>query len=294
MFVVNKELFRFSHIDKDNFFPQMPTIVKKKNKIIIFFSFRKRSEVKNLKPQARIGSIELNKNFKLIKEFKEIEIIKNKIYHKYALNGLMVTHIVGKDIYTTGWVRKKKFPFKTFVIKGLLIRNKIILKKVHFEKKLLTNGAFIYEEKKKKRLYFSLGLKWIKYKEKYEIIYHLYCYFNRKIKKIFTNSSINYAENRPSIIKDKSNYYLFFCRRYAKNFRNKSGGYRLFCSLSKDLIKWSMPKKITFKNKLIKKWNTQMQAYPFVFKLKNKILLAYNGNFFGKSGFSISEITNEN
>ena len=93
------------------------------------------------------------------------------------------------------------------------------------------------------------------------------------------------------IIKYKKNFYMFFCKRKNYNYKtNKKNSYKLYYSISKNLLDWSISRKITLQKGLIEKWNNTMQCYPFVFEHNNKIYIAFSGNYFGKMGFGIFEI----
>ena len=100
MFIVKKNLFIFRLNDEKYFFPQIPTIIIKKKIINIFFSYRKKKEVKlEKKTKARVGLIKLNENYKLLEKFKKIDVRKNSLYYKYSPNGLMPAHIYNYQIF---------------------------------------------------------------------------------------------------------------------------------------------------------------------------------------------------
>ena len=84
---------------------------------------------------------------------------------------------------------------------------------------------------------------------------------------------------------------LCFLRKKKNDFRdNIKNGYKIYASFSNNLIKWSKPNKIKFSKKATQSWNFKMQAYPHVFKFRNKLIMAYSGNYFGKYGFGLAEI----
>ncbi len=290
MFKVKKNLFTYRLNERDNFWPQVPTIALKKNKIKIFFSFRKKNEAKKGLSKARVGYIEINSKFQLSKKLQEISVEENLIKNKYADDGLMPGCFENhSNFFLTGWKKTSKYPHKTYVVKGKLKKNTLKLTKAYFKNKIFSNGPFIFKKQRKKILFISLGLKWFLHKNKYENIYQIKKYENNKIWSLHKIEK-NEVTNRPTVIKINSEYYIFFCKRKHKDFRNQKNGYKIYFSKSKNLNIWSRPKKIRYNKKVLQKWNNGMQCYPYVFKFKDKILMAYSGNYFGRSGFSISEL----
>lgn len=96
----------------------------------------------------------------------------------------------------------------------------------------------------------------------------------------------------PTILYRKGIYHMYFCFRYATDFRsNPARGYRLGYAYSNDLIKWIRDDT----NKGIElgqngEWDSEMMCYPHFLKLNDKVYLLYNGNNFGKEGFGIAEL----
>ncbi len=290
MFRVSKNLFIYRLNERDNFWPQVPTIALKKNRLKIFFSFRKKREAKTGLSKARVGYIEINSKFQLSKKLCEISVKENSLKKKYANDGLMPGCFESRNnFFLTGWKKTSKYPHKTYVLKGKLKKDTLELTKVYFKNKIFSNGPFIFKNQRKKIFFFSLGLKWFLYKNKYENIYQIRKYENKKIKSLYKVEK-NEVTNRPTIIKINSEFYVFFCKRKHKDFRNQKNGYKIYFSKSKNLSVWSKPKKIRYNKRVLQSWNSGMQCYPYVFKYKNKILMAYCGNYFGRGGFSISEL----
>ena len=92
------------------------------------------------------------------------------------------------------------------------------------------------------------------------------------------------ALSKPSIIKIKNIYHMWFSYRGLKNKKYKIG-----YASSKDAINWKY--RLNYNTiKLSKKgWDSDMIEYPSVFKYENKLILLYNGNDYGKSGIGLAE-----
>lgn len=93
---------------------------------------------------------------------------------------------------------------------------------------------------------------------------------------------------RPSIVFDNNKYKMFYSYRDIKNFRtNNKNSYRLGYAESFDGIKWErMDSKYPLDVSLQEAdWDSQMIAYPYAININGKIIVFYNGNGFGKTGF---------
>ena len=89
----------------------------------------------------------------------------------------------------------------------------------------------------------------------------------------------------PTVIKLQNGYHMFFCYRYATDFRkNPKRAYRLGYAFSKDGLNWNRDDSNAPEPSDVG-WDSEMLCYPHVFECDNKIYLLYNGNEFGKHGF---------
>jgi hypothetical protein len=102
---------------------------------------------------------------------------------------------------------------------------------------------------------------------------------------------IHECQALPTVIQIEKKYHMFFCYRYATNFRNNpKRGYRLGYAYSQDLRSWQRDdanKGIDVSNS---GWDSEMMCYPHLFEAFGKVYLLYNGNNFGKYGFGLAEL----
>ena len=102
---------------------------------------------------------------------------------------------------------------------------------------------------------------------------------------------IDECQALPTIEYHNGLYHMFFCYRQATDFRkNPDRGYKLGYAYSNDLESWTRNDEIGNFKGSGDKWDQDMQAYPNLFKVKDKLYLLYNGNEFGKNGFGIAEL----
>lgn len=98
----------------------------------------------------------------------------------------------------------------------------------------------------------------------------------------------------PTVIKLGNRYHMYFCYREATDFRkNRTRGYKLGYAWSDDLVKWEREDKNAGIECSKEGWDSEMMCYPHIFKCNSRIYLLYNGNEFGKEGFGLAELTDD-
>lgn len=94
------------------------------------------------------------------------------------------------------------------------------------------------------------------------------------------------AFSRPTVIKDKSGYHMWFSYRSGDGTK-----YRIGCAYSIDGISWNR-KQDSGIDVSEGGWDSEMICYPFVFDHKGKRYMLYNGNDYGKTGFGLAVLEN--
>jgi hypothetical protein len=101
------------------------------------------------------------------------------------------------------------------------------------------------------------------------------------------------ATARPSVVRRHDGWHMWFCCR---GWRNKDGvpvpPYRLGYARSADGVDWRRHQELMrFENPpQTGDWDGEMQAYPCVVPSGRDLLVFYNGNGFGRSGFGFARI----
>jgi hypothetical protein len=83
---------------------------------------------------------------------------------------------------------------------------------------------------------------------------------------------------------------MFFCYRYSAGFRGKEKGYRIGYASSTDLMNWARDDARAGIDVSPEGWDSEMVAYPHVFKSNSVTYLAYLGNDVGREGFGIARL----
>jgi len=217
--------------------------------------------------------------------------------------------IVGNTVYAAyaGWTRCDSTPFDVNI--GLATAD---VKEMSFTKygsgpilsKSLTEPFVISSPKLRFYngtfyLFYIAGKKWITDGEKLEPVY--------TIRMATSEDCINWKKNEseiiPRILGDEeaqaspdvffySGYFhMFFCYRYATNFRDTDRGYKMGYAYSHDLVNWirddSRSNLVTSKEG----WDSESVSYPHVFSLENDVYMAYLGNNIGKTGIGLAKLS---
>lgn len=98
-----------------------------------------------------------------------------------------------------------------------------------------------------------------------------------------------YAIVLPRVIKDESEYKMWFCSRATKEY----DAYRIRYATSIDGVKWERKDQMIGIDVSENGWDSQMICYPFVFDHNGERYMLYNGNDYGKTGFGIAILENE-
>ena len=109
------------------------------------------------------------------------------------------------------------------------------------------------------------------------------------ISEVFENEE---CQALPTVIKINERYHMYFCFRYATDFRNSDRGYRLGHAYSDNLSDWTRDDNMLnlHKSLIDNDWDSGMLCYPHAFHYSNRIYMLYNGNEFGKYGFGLAEL----
>lgn len=94
-----------------------------------------------------------------------------------------------------------------------------------------------------------------------------------------------WASGRPCVIKDGSDYLMWFCHRDKGDFRtNPDTAYRIGYALSSNGLSWNVISLDEFEGQPCDDWESIMQCYPYVYEKAGKTHMLYNGNGFGQTG----------
>jgi hypothetical protein len=143
------------------------------------------------------------------------------------------------------------------------------------------------------RMWYLSCVKWAIYQSNAEPFYHIkYAesedgvhWRRRGIVCIDFKSPDEAGIVRASVIKRDGQYCMWYSYRSYKDYRiNRNTSYRIGYAESDDGLVWTRMDEIVGIDVEEQGWDSQMIAYPYVYRHKDQLVMLYNGNGFGQSG----------
>jgi predicted GH43/DUF377 family glycosyl hydrolase len=278
---------------------QVPTLLIKEDRLRVYFSSRPKKNIS----LTTFVDIDID-DFSKILYLHPKPILKLGSPGTFDEHGIMPSSVVENDglvyLYYSGWSRGHSLPYSNYT--GLAISEDggntfkkfsygPIIDRTPFELYSATSPC-VYFENEYWHMWYCSGTKWLKINGKFEHTYDIkYAHSTDGIKWLQKNKTIINPKNKyeaitkPSVIKLDNKYHMWYCYRGSKDFRNGNDGYRIGYAYSEDLQNWTRyDKKVGIKVSDAG-WDSKMIAYPAVAKVKDEIIMIYNGNNFGAEGF---------
>ena len=245
-------------------------------------------------------------NKKIISNINSKTLLKPGKLGEFDETGVTPTWVLeyknNKYLYYVGWRPAGSVRLSLFI--GLAIKKKRnskfkkignfpILERSKIDP-FLTATLSILKEKNKFKMWYVSGEGWIKIKNnqtipKYNIKYaeskDCINWTRKGIVCLNFKSKSEFAIARPSVIKLKNYYCMWYCHKSL----NKE--YSIGLAISKNGKKWKrMDNMCNSLNNKRHTWEKEMVAYPHVVRNKNELIMFYNGNGYGKTGIGIAKL----
>jgi len=94
----------------------------------------------------------------------------------------------------------------------------------------------------------------------------------------------------PSVIRRGDRYHIWYCFRHSRDYRDGAGSYRIGYAESQDGVAWKRMDNACGLDVSPEGWDSTMTCYPSVFAIDDRIVMIYNGNGFGQTGFGYAEL----
>jgi hypothetical protein len=98
------------------------------------------------------------------------------------------------------------------------------------------------------------------------------------------------AQSRPTILYRGGVWHMWFCHRGSRQFRDGQSAYRMGYACSADLRTWQRDDGAAGIDVSQSGWDSRMVAYPCVVTTPMGVVMFYNGNGFGASGFGWAKL----
>ena len=220
-------------------------------------------------------------------------------------SGIMPSSIITvgnkKYLYYIGWTTRGTVPFQNAV--GLAISEdggKVFKKlsegpiiSVNFIEPYFSGTSFVTFENNTFKMWYLSCIKWENFDGKPEPIYNIK--YAESLDGITWNQTgkvaieLNDDEGglvSAAVIKEDAKYKMWFGKRKKSDYRNNNtNGYKIGYAESLDGKDWIRKDDEAGIDISKDGWDSEMISYPYVFKKDNNLIMLYNGNGFGKTGF---------
>lgn len=283
---------------------QIPTALVKDERIRIYYATR---------PDGKLSvttffDVALSDPSKIL-AIHDRPILELGIPGMFDEHGIMpnVVMNVGNDIYLyyVGWSQRVSVPYSNWA--GLAIstdggttfRRKFrapILDRTPDEL-YHTAASSILIENNLWRMWYVCGCDWIMVNGKWELTYTVkYAHstdgvnWKRSKDSVIQQAHPQEAITRPSVVKINDIYHMWYCYRGSVDFRDGAQSYRIGYASSGDGISWTRDDTHAGIEPSREGWDSKMLAYPNVVRVGDRLLMFYNGNFFGQGGIGYAEL----
>lgn len=226
-----------------------------------------------------------------------------------AMPSCIVTHNGLKFLYYIGWNRRTTIPYHNSI--GLAVSEDggrtferlfdgPIMDRTHVEPYFVATPCVVVEGTKW-RMWYAGCTDWtmvhgivepkyqIKYAESDDGII-----WRRENQVCIDYRSETEANCRPCVMRRGQKYCMWYCYRDICDYRtDRQQGYRMGYAESANGIEWTRMDSCANLEPSAEGWDSEMIAYPYLFKFRNRLHVLYNGNGFGKSGFGLAVAEDE-
>jgi sucrose-6-phosphate hydrolase SacC (GH32 family) len=287
-----------------NSYAQVPTLLVKEKVVRVYFSYRPE------KGFSLTTYLDLN-----IDNLSEVLYIHSEPIlgvgepGTFDEHGIMPSSVIEKDgivyLYYSGWQRSASVPYNNYT--GLAVsedggntfKKKFkgpVLDRTPFELFSATSPLVLFIDGKW-HCWYSSGTNWHKINDKFEHTYDIKYASSTDGKNWLQPNQIAIKQRnefealtRPTILYLDNCYHMWYSYRGSHEFRTSGDSYKIGYATSSDLINWTRKDEESGIELSEEGWDSKMMAYPSVLKIKDKIIMVYNGNDFGAGGFGYAEL----
>jgi hypothetical protein len=158
-------------------------------------------------------------------------------------------------------------------------------------------GTFAVKHKGLWHMWYASGLSWTQVTGRFEHQYQIQSavskdliHWKRDHRNILATKVPKESNTRPTILRYRDLWHMWFCYRGNTDFRDGKQSYRIGYATSDDLKVWRRNDSLSTLAKSKSGWDSKMTPYPYVVKTENDIFMFYCGNGFGQDGFGYAKL----
>ena len=224
-------------------------------------------------------------------------------------HGIIPNHLVRHDnklyLFYVGWSRQESVPYSNWTGLAMSLDDGVTFKKAFAgpvldrtrDELFSATGLICVEHQGVWQGFYASGTQWARVNDRMEHIYEIRSCtsdnlvdWTRPNLPIFPNKLPNESNTRPTLLFAQGKWHLWFCYRGTQDFRDGHDSYRIGYASSLDLINWKREDEKAGIGPSVEGWDSRMIAYPCVAAVREKILMFYCGNGFGRAGFGYAEL----
>jgi len=278
---------------------QVPTVMVRSDRLRVFYADR------DTKGKSYITYVDLDRADpqRIVYEHK-VSLMPPGEPGTFDDEGMMPSYVVEhRDrvyLYYSGWNQGTTVPYRNSM--GLAVSEDggdtftrmfegPIMDRTAEEPYIAVTPSIITDGERWQMWYIS-GLRWVRIAERYEPVYVIkYAHSADGIHWVRPNHICIpqrhelEAYSHPSVIRTPDGYRMWFCSRDSRDYRDGSGAYRIGSATSADGLAWIRDDDAGGLDVAAAGWDSTMTCYPYAVHVDGRLLLFYNGNGFGRSGF---------
>jgi predicted GH43/DUF377 family glycosyl hydrolase len=292
-------------------YAQSPQTLVLPDRVRVFFSTRARDAVGKF--LSHVGFVDFDRSMQRILEVSPRAVIELGGLGCFDEHGIFPMHVFDDGdrvlAYTTGWNRKVSVSADAAI--GLAVSTDgglsfvkhgtgpVMAASLH--EPFLVADSFVIKRDGLYHMWYIYGTQWKRFSptEAPDRIYKIAYASSRdgiewqRDGRLIVADRLNEDECQalPTVIEIAGRFHMYFCYREAYGFRTDSRrAYRIGYAWSDDMCHWTRDDAQAGIDVSPEGWDSQMQCYPHVFRVDDKVYMLYNGNEFGRGGFGLAQL----
>ena len=224
-------------------------------------------------------------------------------------HGIIPNHVFRHEgklyLFYVGWSRRESVPYSNWMGMAISEDNGATFQKA-FKGPILdrtrheiysATGLICVQHLGYWHGWYATGTQWLLINGRYEHTYELRSCgsvnlvdWTRPNQPIFPNKLPNESNTRPTVIFMEGKWHMWFCYRGTQDFRDGRDSYRIGYAWSTNLKDWVRNDESAGIAPAQQGWDSNMIAYPCVVAVRDRVLMFYSGNGFGRAGFGYAEL----
>jgi len=224
-------------------------------------------------------------------------------------HGIIPNHVFRHDdklyMFYVGWSRQQSIPYSNWMGMAISDDDGATFRKVSKgpildrtrDEVYSATGLICLKDQEQWHGWYATGTQWLSINGRYEHTYEIrYCRSNnlldwtRPNQPIFPNKLPHESNTRPTLVLMEGRWHMWFCYRGTHDFRDGQDSYRIGYAWSTNLKDWTREDDQAGIDVSTEGWDSSMIAYPCVVPVRDKTLMFYAGNGFGRGGFGYAEL----